>query len=95
MSWKNTSKNIHCILVYLEDGEQPGQCVVIDWTLAKGQIISATDNNTMPCVRRSRFIFTFWCPHHVGIEGNEDLRPVSYTHLDVYKRQIYNRAGRL
>ena len=26
--------------------------------------------------------------HVVGISGNKNIRPVSYTHLDVYKRQI-------
>ena len=46
--------------------------------------------------------FTFgWCPDHVGIEGNKEAEAaarfaanspeaVSYTHLDVYKRQSYN-----
>ena len=28
---------------------------------------------------------------HAGGRGAQRVRPVSYTHLDVYKRQIYNR----
>ena len=33
--------------------------------------------------------------HGVGKRSCEDLYPVSYTHLDVYKRQVLGRAANI
>ena len=39
-----------------------------------------------------------WVNHHLqknksGLETASSLCPVSYTHLDVYKRQLHRRSG--
>ena len=58
--------------------------------LQKAQIAPELLNN--PAARIS-VALSRWCRHHGLITDDIALTPVSYTHLDVYKRQVLDNDG--
>ena len=65
-----------------------------------GSFLSVLKNNGKGLVNRTTKDFYFHrynkgYPHSAIISGNDKLVPVSYTHLDVYKRQELPRQSRL
>ena len=83
MCIRDRVKDVCCLYRFTELWnffEQPGY---------SGAILAIYDGATL-FVRWFWIIFYFSSvSESVGIEGNEDT-PVSYTHLDVYKRQVFN-----